>query len=492
MALYLSILYLICILSVGANAQSNFPNIIFILADDLGYGDVQCLNAQGKIPTPHINSIASSGLKFTDAHSTSAVCTPTRYSILTGRYAWRTRLKRSVLGPYDTPLIEEGRTTIASMLKKAGYRTAAFGKWHLGFNWSTNNGEKPIDKAGLNNLLYEEKISGGPIDHGFDYFFGVDAPNFPPYAYIENNHLSEIPSHFYSKHPYGDCRPGTGIKEWKLERIMPELKNRAVQYINEAAKIQQPFFLYLPLTAPHTPIAPSDQYIGKSNLNVYADFVMEVDDVVGSILSTLQKNKLTENTLVIFTSDNGCSPQANFNFLKEKEHDPSTGFRGHKADLFEGGHRIPLLIQWPERLPKNKTVQQTVSSVDFMSTCASIVGYELKENEAEDSYNILPLLLKPTTKKPIRDATVHHSFLGEFAIRKGKWKLLLTPGSGGWSFPINPKDLEGLPDVQLYNMENDSAEKNNLEHKHPKIVSDLKALLQQYVAAGKSVNKYSK
>ncbi len=478
------------LLSTKGFAQSSFPNIVFILADDLGYGDVQSLNPNGKIPTPNIDKIAASGLRFTDAHSTSSVCTPTRYSILTGRYAWRTRLKSNVLVPYDPPLIETGRTTLASMLRQVGYSTSIFGKWHLGFNWVTKDGGKPVDRKETNNILYSADLTGGPLDHGFDYYFGMDAPNYPPYSYIENRQVIGTPSNFYATHPYGDCRPGTGVADWRLDHILPQLKTRVVDYIDKAATANNPFFIYMPLTAPHTPIAPTDEFKGRSNLNAYADFVMGVDDVVGAILAVLKRNNLMENTMVVFTSDNGCSPEARFAFLKEKGHDPNAGMRGHKADLFEGGHRVPLLVQWPAKFPAGRIVGQTVSLADFMATCASLVGYQLKNEEAEDSYNMLPAMINPSSKKKIREAIVHHSYFGDFAIRKGNWKLLLTPGSGGWSFPSKSNDLQGLPAVQLYDLEKDPAEKNNIEGKHPSVVRDLKALLNQYMVDGKSVNHH--
>jgi len=467
-------------------SQPAQPNIIFILADDLGYGDVSCFNKNGKIHTPSIDRIANAGVRFTDAHSSSSVCTPTRYSILTGRYSWRTRLEKGVLGTYDQPLIEKGRTTMASMLKQQGYRTACIGKWHLGWEWTTTDGGSPIDNADQFNLDFSKPLGGGPLDIGFDYFFGMDAPNFPPYTYIENRNVIGSPSVYYSKQPYNDCRPGRGVEGWNLENILGDLERKSVNYIDESAKAKKPFFLYLPITAPHTPIAPSALFRGRSELNVYADFVLEVDHFVGAIQDALKKNNINENTILIFTSDNGCSPEANFPLLASKGHNPNWEFRGNKADLFEGGHHVPLLLQWPARIKTSFSVQQTVCLNDFFASFASLTGYHLSNDEGEDSYNIMPLLLDPTYNKVIREATVHHSLFGDFAIRKGKWKLLTIPGSGGWSFPNIKKDLEGLPPVQLYDMENDPAEKNNLFDKHPDVVKELQALLHKYQSEGRS------
>jgi arylsulfatase A len=480
----LSMLY-----AFNIQASSKPPNIIFILADDLGYGDVRVMNPNGKIPTPNIDRIAHAGITFTDAHSPSSVCTPTRYGILTGRYAWRTRLKENVLVPYDPPLIEAERTTMPGMLRQQGYRTAAFGKWHLGLEWTTKDGKLPMDKAGQNNLLYKSVITGGPLDRGFDHFFGMDAPNYPPYMFMNDRQLIGDADSFYQKHAYRDCRVGTGVNNWDLEQILPTLKHHAVDYILDASSKPNPFFLYLPLTGPHTPIAPSPAFKGISGLNAYADFVMEVDDLVGGVIEALKASGQFDNTIVVFTADNGCSPEANFKFLKEKGHNPSGIFRGHKADIFEGGHRVPLVVQWPARIKAGQTVTQTVCLTDFMATFATLTGYKLKEGEAEDAYDILPLLYNPLYRKTIREATVHHSYLGKFAIRQGRWKLILTPGSGGWSFPVKPEDVKDLPSAQLYDLEADPGETRNLQAAHPEKVRALSALLEEYKNKGRSVRR---
>ena len=480
---------LLLLASFATQAKPKHPNIIFILADDLGYGDVRAMNPQGKIPTPNIDRIAAAGLTFTDAHSPSSVCTPTRYGILTGRYAWRTRLKENVLVSYDPPLIEPGRTTLPGMLRGRGYRTAVIGKWHLGMNWTTKDGQRPVDKPDRNNLDYKASITGGPLEQGFDDFFGMDAPNYPPYTFMEQRSLLGTLDSFYQKHAYRDCRQGTGVQLWNLEQILPTLKQRSVRYIREAKDAGKPFFLYLPLTGPHTPIAPSPDFKGISGLNAYADFVMEVDDLVGAVLDQLKATGQLENTIVVFSADNGCSPEANFNFLRQQGHHPSGIYRGHKADIFEGGHRVPLLVQWPARIPAGRVVSQTVCLTDFMAAFASLTGYRLKDGEAEDAYDILPLMLNPSYAQTIREATVHHSYLGDFAIRQGKWKLILTPGSGGWSFPIKPDDLKGLPPFQLYDLDTDPGETKNLQDVHPEKVSSLKALLAGYQQTGRSVRR---
>ena len=303
---------------------------------------------------------------------------------------------------------------------------------------------------------------------------------------MENDRILGKPTVFYPNQPYADCRPGTGVEGWNLEHILPELQQRSVNYIGKAANDGKPFFLYLPITAPHTPISPDKPFVGSSGLNVYADFVKQVDAFVGAIQQALAANNLTENTILVFTSDNGCSPEAGFKFLKERGHDSNNGYRGHKADIFEAGHRVPLLVQWPATINRPGIVSQTVSLNDFMATFASIVGYDLKANEAEDSYNLLPLFLNPSKSMAIREATVHHSINGSFAIRKGDWKLILAAGSGGWSFPTPGKAEEGLPSLQLYNLRKDPSEKNNLQDQFPTLVEELKILLIKYIREGRS------
>ncbi len=477
-----------CLNTINAFAQNsnNRPNIIFILADDLGYGDVAALNSKGKIKTPNLDKLLQSGMVFTDAHGSSAVCTPSRYGILTGRYNWRSSLKNGVLGIYDQPIIFPERTTIPSMLAKQGYNTACIGKWHLGFNWVTTDGKKPMDDFKASNIDFKATITGGPRSVGFNYFFGVDAPNYPPYAFIENEQLTAQPDTFYTVNPELDCRGGSGVKNWSLENVFPIFHQKAIDYINKMGKNKSPFFLYLPMTAPHTPIVPDKDFLGKSGLNKYADFLMQVDAYVGEIIKVLQKNNLLNNTLIVFTSDNGASPQANFKELEEKNHNPNYIFRGMKSDIYEGGHHIPCLVQWPKVIKGKQTCNQTISLNDFMATFAKITGYQLADDEGVDSYDLLPLLKKPSSKTIIREAIVYHSINGSFAIRKGKWKLEMTAGSGGWSFPKPGKQEDSLPVIQLYNMENDITETKNVEAENPLIVKEMAALLKRYVENGRS------
>lgn len=458
----------------------SLPNIVYILADDLGYGDLSCTNDSSKIQTPAIDALAEQGISFTDAHTGSAVCTPTRYGILTGRYAWRSRLKSGVTWSYDPHLIDTERYTVGDLLQKHGYHTACIGKWHLGLDWA-------MDSTGTPE--FRRPIQNGPNEVGFDYFFGITASlDIPPYFYIENNLItaSKIDS-IEGKDGKEFWRPGPIGDDFRHKEVLPKLTEKAVEYIDQRSDSVQPFFLYFPLPAPHTPILPTAEFVGKSGTNEYGDFVMMVDDVVRQVSEALEKNGLTENTLIIFTSDNGCSPMADFPELAVFDHDPSYVFRGHKADIFEGGHRVPFIARWPARIPAGRTSDETICLTDLMATCATITGDTLPDAAAEDSYNILPALTGEDYEGPIREATVHHSINGSFSIRQGKWKLSLCPGSGGWSYPRPNEAREmDMPPIQLYDLSQDIAEENNVADQYPEVVEKLTALVNQYVERGRS------
>jgi arylsulfatase A-like enzyme len=490
---------LVCAVVAHA-APAQKPNIIYILCDDLGYGDVKCLNPQGKIATPNMDRLAAGGMIFTDAHSSSAVCSPTRYGILTGRYNWRSRLKSFVLGGLSPRLIEPGRMTAASFLKEHGYVTGCIGKWHLGMDWVKLPGkgvaELNIETAEqVHNVDYTQPIANGPTSVGFDTYFGISASlDMVPYTFIENDRVTVNPT-VEKKFPLmvdradNGTRLGPAAPGFEVEDVLPMLTKKMVEFVSahaEASKSGKPFFLYLPLNAPHTPIAPTAEWRGKSGLNPYADFVMQTDATVGAVLDALDKAGVAENTLVIMTSDNGCSPQAKFDELLAKGHNPSYEFRGTKADIFDGGHHVPFLVHWPAKVKAGSRSDQIVCLTDFLATCADIVGEKLPDNAAEDSVSILAAL-EGRAEKPLREAIVHHSINGSFAIREGNWKLELCADSGGWSFPKpGTKSAEGLPPVQLYDLGDDIGEKRNVQADHPEIVERLTKLLEKYVADGRS------
>ncbi len=470
----------------GALAQH--PNIVYILADDLGYGDVGALNPEGKIKTPHLDQLASAGMIFTDAHSSSSVCTPTRYGLLTGRYNWRSRLKRGVLYGYDRRLIESGRLTVPALLKQHGYHTACVGKWHLGWDWPLREGGFANGDQDADKIDFSRPISNGPCSVGFDYFFGIAASlDMPPYVYVRNDRCTDQPTVTAPRSSFG--RAGLAVSGLSAVQVLPDLTRQSVQYIRSRTSGQQhdqPFFLYFALPAPHTPIAPTDQWQGKSGINKYCDFVMQVDDTVGQVMSAIDQAGIRDNTLVIFTSDNGCSPAANIGEMHRHGHRPNYHFRGHKADIFDGGHRVPFIVRWPDRVAAGASSDQLICLNDLMATCAAIIGAELPPGAGEDSVSILPAL-SGTDTAPLREAVVHHSIQGAFAIRRGDWKLEMCPGSGGWSDPKPGSEAaKKLPPVQLYHMQQDLSETTNLQDRHPEIVAELTELLQKYIDQGHS------
>lgn len=471
--------------------QTESPNIIYVLADDLGYGDISAFNENGKIQTTNIDRIAQEGIKFTDAHTASAVCTPTRYSILTGRYNWRSKLKQGVLTGKSKALIPTSRTTVASMLQKNGYQTAFIGKWHLGWDWALTSdtvGGSGWNPGDFDNIDFSKPVTNTPNDLGFDYAYGhAGSLDMAPYVYVENGRATQLPDTItVDTGKYTWWREGPTSSDFIHEQVTPHFFEKAIDFIKSNSK-EKPFFLYLALPSPHTPILPLKEWRGKSNLNPYADFVLMIDDYMGRLLAALEEQGIAENTLLFFTSDNGCSPQADFRILEEKGHDPSYIFRGHKADIYEGGHRVPFVVRWPRQIGQGQVSDQLICTTDLMATCADIIGYKLLDNEGEDSYSMLPLF---SAEKELfnRKDVIHHSIDGNFAIRQSDWKLILNSGSGGWSFPTK-KDLveiDTFPPIQLYNLKKDPAETINLQSDHPEVVNELTQLLINYIRDGRS------
>ncbi|MDO7172403.1 sulfatase family protein [Mariniflexile sp. AS56] len=460
--------------------SKNSPNIIFILADDLGYGDISSYNENSKIQTPEIDKLASNGVMFTDAHTSSAVCTPTRYGILTGRYNWRSRLKKGVIQGYSKALIPQDRTTMAGLLKAHGYKTAGIGKWHLGWDWANM-------EAGIDAVDFSSKIKNGPTTLGFDYWFGFNGSlDMAPYVWVENDLPTMVPTKHTQNIGQEMWRKGLTSNDFEHEQVLPKITAKTVDYIKENANGKAPFFLYMPLPAPHTPVVPTDAFKGKSGLdNPYGDFVLMVDWVVGEVMKALEAQGIADNTLVVFTSDNGCSPTANFKQLASKDHNPSYVFRGHKADIFEGGHRVPFIVHWPAKVKSGKS-DQLVCTTDFFATVTDALNVKIEDSIAEDSFSFLSAL-KVKSKATARQSIVHHSINGSFAYRKGDYKAVFCSDSGGWSFPkINTDEAKGLPKFQLYNLKSDIAEMNNLQNKEPELLEQYRNELAQIVLKGRS------
>ncbi len=463
-------------------------NVVFILADDLGYGDIEILNPECKIPTPNINNLINNGMLFTDAHSGSAVCTPTRYGILTGRYAFRTRLQSGVLTGYSPPLIDNKRLTIAKLFKQKGYKTGFIGKWHLGWDWGTKDNYKYDDRwdATWEHVDFSKPIKNGPNQTGFDEFFGISASlDMTPYVYIHNNKVTQIPNKIIDgKKGYKFYRKGPISNDFDHEQTLPLLTEKAKNFITNNKN--NPFFLFFSMTAPHTPIIPTKKFQGKSGIGPYGDFVLECDWAVGEIINTLKQNKLYDNTLIIFTSDNGPSPAANFQNLKKFGHSPTYIYRGAKADIYEGGHRIPLVITFPGIIKPKSKYEHIVCLTDFFATFAELLNIKIPDNAGEDSFSLAEII-NGHTRQAVRENIVHHSINGSFAIRTKKWKLELCPGSGGWSHPT-PKEAkkQKLPPIQLYDIENDPKETINVYNKYPEIVQKLKKTLIAQIKNGRS------
>jgi len=489
------------LLGGGAGAQDRPPNIVLILADDLGYGDLGCYNDASRIPTPHLDRLAADGLRATDAHSPSSVCTPTRYGLLTGRYAWRTALARSVLWPWDPPLLEDERTTLPELLQGVGYRTACIGKWHLGWNWPLRDSEgrlvhvldeiegitwPPAARAGVGARVdWERPIPGGPLSHGFDHYFGDDVPNFPPYTFIEDDRVALVPTAAKPAGMFG--HPGPAAPGWDLSVVLPTLAQRAGAWIEGRA--EPPFFLFLSLTAPHTPIAPSPHHAGRSEAGAYGDFVAEVDWVVGEIVAALDRRGVRDDTLLVFTSDNG-SPQRDgtgmsgpVGSVKQRfGHDPSRPWRGLKSDAWEGGHRVPFVVRWPGRVRAGRVLDEPMVHTDLYRTLAGFAGAEVPSGQGGDSFDLGAVWTG--TERGVRDHLVHHSGNGVFAVREGRWKLIEGRGSGGFSRWQPPQDA---PAGQLYDLVADPAESDNRFRAEPEVVARLRARLEAVRRDGRSI-----
>ncbi|MDG0964290.1 MAG: arylsulfatase [Opitutales bacterium] len=457
-------LFLLLLFSILPSIWAEKPNIIYIICDDLGYGDIKCLNPdKGKINTPHVDKLASQGLVFTDAHSGSSVCTPTRYGVLTGRYSWRTKLQSGVVQGFAPCLIAKNRPTVSGFLKKNGYETAIIGKWHLNFKYLDPQNGQEYSRAKYKSPPVGATIPDGPIHRGFDYFHGFHhARNME--AVIEGNKV---------------------IAHDPVINMLPRLTRKSVEYIESRKDSKKPFFLYVPLGSPHTPIVPTPEWEGKSGLGSYGDFVMQTENVVGEIQSALTRIKAGQNTMIIFTSDNGCSKAAGIKKLAEKGHVVSADLRGSKADLWDGGHRIPFIVKWPGKVKPGTKSEQLICLTDLFATMSDMLGQKLPQNSAEDSVSFLPAL---NGKKIVssRKGVIHHSISGHFAYRQGPWKLLLAKASGGWTSPNERQAPAGSSVGQLYNMSTDLGEKKNLYKEKPEMVASLLALLEKDIKRGRS------
>jgi arylsulfatase A-like enzyme len=488
---------------ISATENHEKPNIVIIYADDMGYGDLACQNPNTKLTTPNLDKLASSGIRFTDGHSSSGICTPSRYALLTGQYHWR-RL-HGIVKSFGKPVFKDGEFTLPQMLKEQGYNTACIGKWHLGWDWeflSEPHGEISENKKAIqfylpNEVEFDKPIKGGPIDRGFDYYFGDGTINFPPYAFVENDRLVEKPTEnldlrgMETLEGNWEFRHGPMVKDWNPFDVLPTITQKAKKWIGNQSN-DKPFFLYFALPSPHAPIIPNEEFRGKTEAGAYGDFIYQTDWVAGQVINALNANGLDENTIVIFTADNGPEYYA-YNRIKNTGHKSTGELRGLKRDTWEGGHRVPFIISWPGKIKGGQVLDEVVHQVDLTATIAAITGIHLSADVAVDSYNLLPILLNEEYSSPLREATVHNTYKNRYAIRKDKW-LLINSYSGehtkspDWfneQFGYEPLNEE--QEGQLFDLSKDLAQKKNLFDQHPEKVEELRTILTKYRQEGRSI-----
>lgn len=462
------------------------PNVILFFVDDLGIGDVSRYNPDSKINTENIDKLAGQGMTFTDAHATSALCTPSRYGLMTGRYNWRSELKKLVHVASEDNLIEEGRMTLATLFKNQGYKTACIGKWHLGMRW-VHTGDGPYD------VDYSKPYELGPNEFGFDYFYGIQCSlSQAPYVFLENDHAVSVPdtvsgsdNHvLFSSEEARSWFKGPAVSDYDVEQCVPTLQKKVLGLIDEYADGEEPFFIYYPTPAVHVPLLPTKEFVGKSGIGYYGDFVLMTDAMVGEIMDKLEEKGIADDTIFIFTSDNGCGPNVGYPDLIAKGHNPSYIYRGCKGDIYEGGHRIPYIVRYPRMISSGSEYKKMVSLSDIFATLGELLEEKYPDNAGEDS--ISHLKVWKGGDEPVRDDIVFSSMQGCLSIRKGDWKLEFCPGSGGPTDRINNTDLSVLPEFQLYNMSGDVTERWNMVDKCPEIVGELKQLLIQYIRSGRS------
>ena len=504
MKIFNGIISLIIVLTILSCSKKNnrIPNIVIIYADDMGYGDLNCQNANSKIPTSHLDKLAAEGMRFSDAHSSSGICSPSRWAMLTGTYHWRRQ--HGIVGSFGKPFFKDSDITLPQILKTKGYTTACIGKWHLGWHWKFKNepsGEVlqwgSLRKVYLpEDIDWSNQIAGGPRERGFDYYFGDGTINLPPYAWIENDRFVERPTEemdinnigYQVKEGQWEFRPGPKAADWNPYTVLPTLTNKTLEWINKQDN-DKPFFLYFALPAPHAPIIPNDEFDGKSEAGAYGDFVVHTDWVVGQVLSSLKENGLEDNTIVVFSSDNGPEAYA-WKRAENFGHFSMGDFRGLKRDVWEGGHHVPFIIKWPGEIEAGSVSNEVISQVDLMATFAKIAGIELMDHAAPDSYNILPILKGEKHDSPYREATVHNTFKDKWGIRKGNWLYIDSPSGGHRAPPESYKELKRYLDFNtegiLFNMKEDPEQQINLYEKYPEMIHELEILLQKYRESGYS------
>lgn len=481
-------------LGVG-HAAAGLPNILILYADDLGFGDLSVQNPNSKIPTPNLDRLARSGMRFTDGHSSSGICTPSRYAMLTGRHHWRDF--NGIAQSFTPSVFKPGQMTMADMLRTKGYRTAAIGKWHLGMGWDgiRNGAVKPKGENGLPPEAFDwsRPIPDSPLAHGFDTYFGDDVINFPPYGWIENDLMVKAPDVMMDtskwkpiKEGNWECRPGPMVSGWDPYQVLPTLTQRAVDLIKAESKTDVPFFLYFAFPSPHAPIIPNDEFDGKSKAGAYGDFVVETDDCAGRILAALAESGQEENTIVIFSADNGPEKYA---YERDAKHDhwSAAPLRGLKRDVYEGGHHVPFIVRWPGVTEAGLVSPALVSQVDIMATLAAVVEFDLPDDQAADSHDLVPLLKGKV--ESVRTSHVHNTFKDEYAIRDGDWVLVNATKKSKHAGNRKWEQKHGYPEggrevAELYNLREDIGQRHNVAGEHPERVEAMVKLLRKSIADG--------
>jgi len=483
-----------------AKDENSRPNIVVIYADDMGYGDLNCQNPDSKIPTPNLDKLASEGIRFTDAHSSSGICSPSRFALLTGMYHWRRQ--HDIVNSFGKPFFNDSDVTLPQVLKQNGYTTACIGKWHLGWDWEFKNepsGE--VMQSGRLQKFYNPEdidwnkpIAGGPLDRGFDYYFGDDVINFPPYAWIENNRIIEAPDDemdinnigFDTKEGNWEFRPGPKVKGWNPYEVLPKLTEKAVEWVKNQSP-NKPFFLYFALPSPHAPIIPNNEFFGKSEAGGFGDFMFQTDWVAGQVLKALEEKGFEDNTIVIFSSDNGPEHYA-FQRAEKYGHFSMGDFRGLKRDVWEGGHRVPLIIKWPGHVKKGAVSDMLFSQIDLMATLTAALGIELPGNAAPDSYNFLPGILGKETDLPVREVLINNTFAKKWAVRKGNWLYINDKTGQHTEMPETFKEINGYSDFEteglLFNLKDDIEQRVNLFKQYPEKVIEMERLITEEKAKG--------
>lgn len=483
----------------GCNSQeSHQPNIVIIYADDMGYGDLACQNPETKIPTPFLDRLASEGMRFTDAHSSSGICSPSRFALLTGQYHWRRT--HNIVNSFGPPMFKDGDITLPQVLRDAGYTTACFGKWHLGWDWAFINEEPSGERTYWGNtrkvylvedIDWSSPVTGGPLERGFDHYFGDGTINFPPYAWVDGDRFIDLPDGFFEfdgfdssvKEGEWDSRPGPMVKGWDPYKVLPTLTSKVVEWI-QIQEAENPFFLYFALPSPHTPVIPNEEFVGKSEAGGYGDFMFQTDWVAGQVLNALKEKGFEENTIVIFSSDNGPERLA-FGRGEKYGHFSMGKFRGLKRDVWEGGHHVPFIVKWPAQIEAGSVSDELISQIDIMATLAAVINITLPENAAPDSRNFLPVWAGKKYPSTLRKTLVHNTYKGHWGLRQRKWLYINKPSGEVSKMPESFKKLRGYTDFDseglLFDLEKDPEQRLNLFGQYPEKVEQMKDLLNDHL-----------